>query len=292
MSRPDQLISLAADIQRIAMELKAEASLKVPAVPVPLPTGPATYTVKGFTHEYSTMDPWNLAHTAMILQKPGGEVWLFDANGGGGWKLPVPIVHGSQCRWSRTDPHLLYYLFLNELRFLYISDFANTGVVKKFKEYPNINGMGESDISEDGDHFVLFSGREVLVYEISQDRKITSFTAPWDFNNLYITPDNNVLLTATEGVYFRNSVLRKIANRPGHMDVCRDANGDEICVWTNSGDPQPLNGCWPNLPSSSVMTLVTAIAAPVEAGTIFTPAARPSLKSLAFGLSTIFCEAV
>ena len=47
-----------------------------------------------------------------------------------------------------------------------------------------------------------------------------------------------------------------------------------------------------NFPSSSLMALVTAIAAPVVEGTMFCAPARPRRQSLASGPSTIFCVAV
>ena len=45
-------------------------------------------------------------------------------------------------------------------------------------------------------------------------------------------------------------------------------------------------------PSHSGMALVTAIATPVELGTIFCAAARPSRQSFLLGPSTMDCEAV
>ncbi|MBI4465694.1 MAG: putative Ig domain-containing protein, partial [Acidobacteria bacterium] len=36
---------------------------------------------------------------------------------------------------------------------------------------------------------------------------------------------------------------RQVAHAGGHMDVTRDINGDEVLVWTNSADANPLPGC-------------------------------------------------
>ena len=36
------------------------------------------------------------------------------------------------------------------------------------------------------------------------------------------------------------SFQRQVARAGGHMDVTLDANGDEVLVWTNSNDPQPI----------------------------------------------------
>ncbi len=69
-------------------------------------------------------------------------------------------------------------------------------------------------------------------------------TAGRGFDSLYITPNNNVTITWFEsgiarsnGIEFfdRNmTFLRQVARAGGHMDVTRDANGDEILLWINS----------------------------------------------------------
>jgi len=33
---------------------------------------------------------------------------------------------------------------------------------------------------------------------------------------------------------------RQVAHAGGHMDVTRDTNGNEVLVWTNSNDAQPI----------------------------------------------------
>lgn len=204
--------------------------------------------VKGYTHEYSSVCPFNCDNTALLLQKPGGEVWIFYADGAGGWALPSPINHASQCRWDRKNPRRLYYIYLNELRWFDTGDFANWGIVRKFSEFPNVSGMGESDISQDGDHFVLCSGRNIFVYEVSTDRKLLEAGWPSPFTDLYVTPDNNILVSEPDGVYLRaGTVISKgrLTPKRGHMDVTRDSNGDECLIWANADEKDHLAG-FPN----------------------------------------------
>src|SRR5439155_2330922 len=67
---------------------------------------------------------------------------------------------------------------------------------------------------------------------------------------LYITPNNNVTITWFQGGAGRYNGIeffdhnmnfqRQVARAGGHMDVTSDTNGDEILLWTNSGDPAPI----------------------------------------------------
>src|SRR5262249_54523327 len=121
-----------------------------------------------------------------------------------------------------------------------------------FSEYAAISGRGESDISRDGDHFV-FAGdnRDVFVYEISTDRKGSVLdTSGHAFDQLYITPSNSVALGwiangsgRYQGVelFDRNmSFQRQLTHAIGHMHLTRDTNGDDVLVWNNSNDAQPI----------------------------------------------------
>ena len=117
------------------------------------------------SNEYSTMSAFNgdnssilLFHQSYFGLYSGAGVYLRD--------LPLEINASSEPRWSRTDNHTLYYHHANQLKTYDISNCAMT-VVHTFSEYSVISGLGESDISFDGDHFV-FAGdnRYVFVYRI------------------------------------------------------------------------------------------------------------------------------
>jgi hypothetical protein len=128
-------------------------------------------------------------------------------------------------------------------------------VVHTFSEYSSISGNGEMDISLDGDHFVFAGNSEfIFVYQISTDKKFAVFdTGSRPFDSLYITPKNNVIVswftsgtarfTGQELFDINMNFLRQVGHADGHKDVTSDTNGDEVLIWTNSDDPQPIAYC-------------------------------------------------
>jgi hypothetical protein len=202
------------------------------------------------TNEYSTMSPFNNDNTFLILQHDS-YFGLYTGAGDYLRDLPFAINTGAEPRWSRTDPNVLYFLGGNQLKQYNVSTQVMS-VVHTFQEYSAIRGMGESDISVDGNHFVLIGdSQEIFVYEISTDRKSAVFnTGGRSFDSLYITPHNNVTVTwFTAGTARYNGIemfdsnmnfLRQVARAGGHMDVAQDVNGDEVLLWANAADPTPV----------------------------------------------------
>ena len=205
-------------------------------------------TLPFISNEYSTMSPFN-ADNSRILGLHFSYFGLYD--GSGRFTKNLTVCASCEPRWSRTDPDVLYFISGNRLNRLNVST-GRMSAVHTFREYKSISGKGESDISVDGDHFV-FAGDDssVFVYEISTDTKGPVLnTGGRGFDSLYITPNNNVTITWLEsgiarsnGIEFfdRNMTFqRQVAPAGGHMDVTRDANGDEILLWINSADPTPV----------------------------------------------------
>ena len=205
-------------------------------------------TLPFISDEYSSMSPFN-SDNSRILGLHFSYFGLYD--GSGSFTKNLNVCASCEPRWSRTNPNLLYFVSGNQLKRLDVSTDA-VSVVHSFNEYASISGKGESDISLDGNHFV-FAGddRSVFVYEISSDTKGPVFdTGGHGFDSLYITPNNNVTITWFQpgtarynGIEFfdRNmNFQRQAARAGGHMDVTSDTNGDEILLWTNSGDPTPI----------------------------------------------------
>ena len=204
------------------------------------------------TDEYSTMSPFNLDNSRILLIQQS-YFGLYDGNGAFLKALPMEVNASSEPRWSRDDPNTFYYHAGNQLKKYDVST-DSASVVHTFSEYSTIDGKGESDMSFDGDHMV-FAGdnRYVFVYQLSTDSKGAAFdTAGKGFDSLYITPNNNVTITWLQaGTSRYNGIelfdtnmnfLRQVAHAGGHMDVTRD-NDDEVLIWTNSNDAQPLAGC-------------------------------------------------
>ena len=229
---------------RIAASLPGPVPIPSPVPPSPippvLPQPPGIRKlVSGLTHEYSTMYPGDVVHRGVLLQHPGGSFGLHFLDTGKLYAMmPGGINHSSQPRWRRTKPDCFLYLYLNELREHNPGNHSTT-VIRKF-DLPNINGMGESDISEDDDHLVLCSGRHIFVYELSTNRIIREVDAPADFNNLYLSSDNRPVIgfygSAGIQILDHDGRLRKVAGKLGHMDCSSDASGNPIMVWTNSDD--------------------------------------------------------
>jgi hypothetical protein len=200
--------------------------------------------------EYSTMTPFNQDNTRLLLEYLSYFA-LHDGEGNFLGNLPFQINSSSEPRWSRKDPNVLYYRLGNQLKQYNVAT-KTMSVVHTFSEYSGISGLFESDICFDGNHFVLVGdGRYVFVYEISTDTKGPVFDAGGaSFDSVYITPDDNVLITWNangsgryQGVelFNRNMIFqRQVTRAPGHMDVTRDTNGDEVLVWFNAGDLTPI----------------------------------------------------
>src|SRR5579864_8609639 len=204
-------------------------------------------------NEYSTMSPFNSDNSKFILVHQSYFA-LYDGSGFYIHDLPFEVNASSEPRWSRKDNVTLYYHSGNMLKSYNISTGA-IAVVHTFSEYSSISGNGEMDISSDGDHFVYCGdSRYIFVYQISTGKKFTAFdTAGRSFDSEYITPNNNVIVswiqsgtvryTGQELYDINMNFLRQVGHADGHKDVTRDTNGDEVLVWTNSNDPQPIPNC-------------------------------------------------
>jgi len=202
------------------------------------------------TNEYATMSPFNKDNTRLILQHDS-YMGLYDGNGSFLKNLPFVVNAGAEPRWSKSDPALLYFVNGNQLKQIDVNSDSQT-VIHTFTEYGTITGKGESDISEDGKHFV-FAGdnRYVFVFDITTKTKSAVFDAGGrSFDSLYITPNNNATITwYTNGTSRFNGIelfdsnmnfQRQVARSGGHMDIARDVNGDEVLLWANAADAQPV----------------------------------------------------
>lgn len=196
-------------------------------------------------HEYATVPVSDVGHRAYILLHPGGALGLHLPDGSLYRMLPSEINHSSQPRWRRKRPDCFVYLYLNQLREYDVAADKST-TLHEFSDLANINGRGESDISEDDDHLVLCSGQYVFVYEISSGKKTFQMQMPDPFDNLYITPQNEALVGFygdTGVVLFPEHGSRQIARTLAHNDVMRDRAGDAILVRVNANDDPNLKGC-------------------------------------------------
>jgi hypothetical protein len=223
-------------------------------------SGPLTFV----STEYPTASPFNSDNTRLILQH-AGYFGLYDGSGTYLKDLAFSANAATEPRWSRTDPNALYYVTGNSLMKLNVDTGASI-VVRAFNEYAAIRGRGESEISLDGDHFVFAAdelpsatapgviNRYVFVYEISTNTKGAVLdTVGHLFNQLYLAPDNSVAIGWLDSgsarfagveLFDRNMVFqRQLTRAIGHMHLTRDTNNDDLLIWTNSNDPQPIANC-------------------------------------------------
>lgn len=260
-------------IEWLRSKLTPEEILQLTAGP---PAGPLTpepspdlTVVAGVSHEYSTIDPWNLDHSALLLWHPGGAVGLHFGDGAFHQMLPR-VNHSSEPRWSRTERNVFYFVEGNSLlRFDVGKDWTTDAIstVRTFSEYlpfdpgerNGVRNRGEGDISDDGRYLAL-SGllpgglTEVFRFNL-ETRSVGRRAKLTDFDQVYITPDNNVLVgyLARGNGRFQGlelfdgdmQFIRQITTAIGHMDVGRDIDGAECVVWCNSNqlnDPICENG--------------------------------------------------
>ena len=204
-------------------------------------------------NEYSTMSPFNNDTTRLLLEHQS-YFGLYDGAGNYVRDLPFEINTESEPRWSRSDPNSLYYHPRNGNQLKQYNVAANVmSVVHTFSEYTAINGLGESDISFDGDRFVLVGDQhDIFVYTLSTNVKgpVFDIAGLGGIDQVQITPDNHVLVGwLANGPNRHNGIemydqdmrfVRQIVPAINHYDVMRDINGDEIMVWDNANDPNPV----------------------------------------------------
>src|SRR5712692_162345 len=197
-------------------------------------------------NEYATMTPFNSDNSRMVVLHRSYFA-LYD--GTGHFLNDLPLDAASEPRWSRRDPGVLYYVTGNRLR-QYDTATGTSSTVHTFGEYSAINGRGESDICFDGDHFVLVGDyRDIFTYEISTDTKRPALAAAdfGGFDNVYITPDDHVLVSwyAVGGGRYTGiemfdrdmNFLRQVSPVLSHMDVTRDVDGSEVLLVDNAAFP-------------------------------------------------------
>jgi len=205
-------------------------------------------------NEYSTMSAFNNDNSKFILLHESYFALYDGTTGLYIYDLPFEIDASSEPRWSRADLVTLYYHSGNQLKTYNIAT-GGINVVHTFDSYSTISGLGEMDISQDGDHFVFVGdNRYAFVYQISTGTAYPALDMNGHtFDSVYITPKNNVIVswiasgaaryTGQELFDIDMKFLRQLSHADGHKDVTIDSNGAEVLVWTNSNDPQPIANC-------------------------------------------------
>lgn len=187
------------------------------------------------SHAYSTIDPWDCNHAALLLQHSGGRVGLHYPDGRF-YQILEGMRHDGRNIWDRKNTFIFWYVTGNELRQFDVRD-NSTRLVRKFTEYESIDiGVGEGDISENGDYLPMSANDNefAFLYQISTGASIPAYVIE-GLNAVYASPDNHLIVTGKNGVQlvrndFRGGELEDVFYRQEHMDVGRDINGEEIVV--------------------------------------------------------------
>ena len=218
------------------------------------PNGASGGSLNWIENEYSTASPFNTDNSKFVLVHESYFALYDGATGLYLHDLPFEINASSEPRWSRKDLVTLYYHAGNQLKSYNIAT-GGINLIHTFTEYSSISGNGEMEISLDGDHFVLVGDNQyVFVYQISTDHTFSVFDSNGvEFDSVYITPNNEVLLswfpagtarfTGQELFDINMTFLRQVGHADGHKHLTVDTNGQEVLIWTNSADPQPIANC-------------------------------------------------
>ncbi len=206
-----------------------------------------TASVRGWiAPEYSTMSIWNQTETLMLLVAVDHfQLYRMPPDGQVQFLCDLPIAAHQEPKWSRRDPLLLYYVNGNVLtmaqfnaadeRVFATSIEATFGnYVHHYGDWQNgVSGLGESDISEDGGHFVFtgmdkFGNQWVFVYSLAARVLVApAWPMPDGTRSLYLTGSNEVLCGTLSGTYLFTAAgeprgLVMVGPAP-HMDVFHDS---------------------------------------------------------------------
>lgn len=219
-------------------------------------TDAAAEGIGSVKHAYSSVNPFNASSTWVLLEREGGRMQVRDLDGNvvRDNLNTVGILPTSEAFWSRTDPNLLYFHTAggNQLRSFDVATGA-TATLHTFGRYGRISfGLGEGDISADGNHLpVVGDDRWGFVFTIgsrasSKAVDLGGFAAVLD--NADLTPQNRFTLVhdspgGTELFDRSMDFLGRVLDYQGHSDRGSDTDGSDIIVITNSDDGSPIPGC-------------------------------------------------
>lgn len=195
------------------------------------------------TPEYSSVTPFNRNSTALLLVQ-FSYFGLYDGNGN--FKRHL-LEHGisasSHPRW--VNEYSFLYLTGNQLKY-YDVELNETFEYHTFKEYQKISMLGEGDISYDGKHIALVGDdKDVFLFDGGNKIKRKKYTFAVPFDQIYVTPHNNVLVGFKVGgtqrfagleLYDQDmKFIKQITPIAApHMDVFQKDNGREFVAYAET----------------------------------------------------------
>ncbi len=207
-------------------------------------------------HEYATMSPFNSDNSRILLVTEKDGFMVVDLSGKIIAGTPEVNIGGrAEPRWSTHDPNIFYFHEENRLM-TYAVKTRQKNLIETFTQFKSITfGGGESDLSEDGDHLIIFGDEsQVGVYAISKKQLGTTLNVKGrEFDYFDLTPNNNAIVrwgTAGQGRFKGFELFdrqmkfkRQVITFGAHADRARDLNGDEVLIVLASNDPAPAKGC-------------------------------------------------
>jgi len=220
------------------------------------------------THGYATVSSFNANDSYLMLADGWNRHFVTDLTG----NIVVsssnmPASNDTWFLWDASNASVFYYTNGNSLMKGTISGSSvATTSVRQFSEYPTINFMDETDVSQDGAHVVVIGGdtsgsspENVFVYNLANNTKgpvyTTSCTGSVNNPNngclhkLIQTPDNNVIIQfASDGsgpeqgnrLWAGTYPLPHLQDQTNHLDAGYDLNGNAIFI--ESGNSNYTSG--------------------------------------------------
>lgn len=207
---------------------------------------------------YSQTSPANLDDTYYILAIGGGRSTLFDVDGND--EGFVPGGAGAENRWSRINPHWLYYIAnRNQIRRWNVETGDITDIGPQFSGTISF-GNGKGDVSDNDRTTVIRDDQFISVWDLQTGTPVSSqevdgfeFTAP------EIPPNRRVwkAVIAEDGSSFvvsfasglgrgqgaeqydsaTGDFMAQLMNSGGHSAMGRDVVGNPMFFTSNSGTP-------------------------------------------------------
>lgn len=206
--------------------------------------------------EYSSMGPFNTDDTYFLLQHFSNfAIYALDKNGAKFFRnCPYRVGASSEPRWT-NDPNIFIFLAENKILYYQVKEDKILDYWV-FTEYKSIFTKGETDLSEDGRYLPLCGlkpdgSKEIFLFDCLNKTKGMALQVSEGFNQLYVTPKNNVIigwnaefnnLTNLKRygaqLYDKNmNFVYQLTDAIGHMDTVRHTLRDEeFLVWCSSDE--------------------------------------------------------
>jgi hypothetical protein len=216
--------------------------------------------IGGYVPVYSQHSAFNLDDTYLVLaHNSGGSLLLFDGNGTFLRLLDEAGV-ADEARWSRVNPHWLYYHAGNRIRRLDVATGQSVDIGAPFSGGITF-GNGQGDVSDNERIVVVRSNRHVSIYDLENQRQLAEVDmsqAPLNgapFDNAEVAKDGNSFIVnfSIAGVgrgrgseqYDRDgNFMAQLLNAQGHASMGRDVDGTAVLFMTNAAtNPQQPAGC-------------------------------------------------